>query len=153
MVGWHIRALPYQISSTSVIRVNFLVSCCPLNSNGNVYSTRKNLHFHWNLIGKQPTWKLTLFPPECGGRATYIATQPRCHTNHKDTLITVSHGDIVPESISTLPQKGRLSKSPLKSSKLATNFFTAALPHRCLLPLSSYRKGVMNISCSLNTSG
>ena len=38
------------------------------------------------------------------------------------------------ESISTLPQKGRLWKSPLKGSKLATKFLTAALPTVSCLP-------------------
>jgi hypothetical protein len=36
------------------------------------------------------------------------------------------------ESISTLPQKGRLSKCALKGSKHALNFFRVALPHRYL---------------------
>ena len=37
---------------------------------------------------------------------------------------------IIHKSISTLPRKGRLWKSPLKGSKLATKFLTAALPRR-----------------------
>jgi hypothetical protein len=36
------------------------------------------------------------------------------------------------KSISTLQQKGRLSKCALKGSKHAINFFRAALPHRYL---------------------
>jgi hypothetical protein len=36
------------------------------------------------------------------------------------------------KSISTLPQKGRLSKCALKGSKQASNFFRVALPHRYL---------------------
>ena len=49
------------------------------------------------------------------------------------------------QSISTLGQKGKLSKRPLKGSKHAIIFFNAALPHRSLLPGSSYRKGVRNV--------
>ena len=50
-----------------------------------------------------------------------------------------------PKSISTLGQKGKLSKRPLKGSKHAIIFFNAALPHRYLLLGSSYREGVRNI--------
>jgi hypothetical protein len=37
-----------------------------------------------------------------------------------------------PKSISTLPQKGTLSKCALKGSKHALNIFRVALPHRYL---------------------
>ena len=52
---------------------------------------------------------------------------------------------IHPQSISTLGQKGRLSKCALKGSKHALIFFRVALPHHYLHTGSSTRKIVKNI--------
>jgi hypothetical protein len=53
------------------------------------------------------------------------------------------------KSISTLGQKGKLSKCVLKGSKHALNFFRVALPHRYLHTGSSTRKIVRNIPCNV----
>lgn len=51
------NALHIHLEDLGLVSVQ---ATCPLDSTINIDTTRSHLHFHQNLIGKQPTWKLTL---------------------------------------------------------------------------------------------
>lgn len=50
----------YEKYCDHTYRVCLHVGCSPSYSSRNVDSTRWNLHFHQNVMGKQSTWQLTL---------------------------------------------------------------------------------------------
>ena len=118
---------------------NTFIALITLMSSGHVQGSKAHATHIWR--GKSSRHKMHVVALSSRVSHNWVPPQIKAFV----WLPHVPHDEVARKSISTLGQKGRLSKRPLKGSKHAINFFNAALPHRYLLSSSSYRKCVRNI--------